>query len=182
MKRQWKGNITEPSSSYSFRDMTWPCRSELRWHAGQYEADPSPILRQSIDFVSCPEVRTPDVSDVMPKTEPVLGISDLFKGPSLGDKREQQRLQVAQTWGVWLWLIAELVPHGDTPHHPFQPKPPASPKPALPTWLNMRALVTPQLYSIQPPPRYLWNLNGPHYSIVWQPRHLFPWLIDHTES
>lgn len=89
------------------------CRSELRWHAAQYEADPGPIVRQAVDFSPCLEVQPPDVSDVLPAPEPVLGLTDLFKGPNLGDKREKQRLQIAQTWGVWIWLIAELVPRGE---------------------------------------------------------------------
>ncbi len=54
----------------------------------------------------------PDVSDVLPAEEPAVGFPGFFKGPSLADKREKERLQLAQTWGVWLWLVAELVPHG----------------------------------------------------------------------
>ena len=54
------------------------------------------------------------MTDVMPEVQPAFGLSEIFKGPSLGAKRELQRLQIAQTWGVWLWVIAELVPNGDS--------------------------------------------------------------------
>jgi hypothetical protein len=37
-------------------------------------------------------------------------------GSSLSDKREQERLQITQTWGVWVWLIAEFVPDGELSH------------------------------------------------------------------
>ena len=84
----------------------------MRWHATQYLADPGPVTRQAVDFSSNPIVMPPDVSDVLPAEEPAVGFPELFKGPSLADKREKDRLQLAQTWGVWLWLVAELIPNG----------------------------------------------------------------------
>ena len=86
----------------------------MRWHASQYLADPAPVTRQAVDFGSNPIVMPPDVSDVLPAEEPPVGFPGLFKGPSLADKREKDRLQLAQTWGVWLWVVAELIPHGES--------------------------------------------------------------------
>lgn len=100
-------------STFSWQRSAESCRAELRWHAKLYESDPGPVTRQTVNFEVSPQVDLPDVSDVVPERELAFGLSNLFKGPNLGESRELQRLQIAQTWGVWLWIIAELVPTGD---------------------------------------------------------------------
>lgn len=62
----------------------------------QYESNPAPILRHEPNFSSA-------VSTCLPRPS----------GFSYKDKAELYRIQTEEAWGRWLWLVAELVPHGE---------------------------------------------------------------------
>jgi hypothetical protein len=69
----------------------------------QYESDPAPILRHELNFSSVLSTCLPHPS-----------------GFSYKDKAELYRIQTEEAWGRWLWLVAELVPHGE---HTLKRKP-----------------------------------------------------------
>ena len=71
------------------------CRDDLERSCAEYERDPAPILRHD-----------PNISQ---------DITTSLTAPSgLGykDKAELYRIQTEEAWGRWLWLVAELIPHG----------------------------------------------------------------------
>jgi len=61
----------------------------------QYERDPAPILRHDPNFGE-------EITTSLPAPS----------GLSYKDKAELYRIQTEESWGRWLWLVAELVPHG----------------------------------------------------------------------
>lgn len=72
------------------------CRDELERTCSQYERDPSPIVRQDPSF-------SPDISTSLANPS----------GLSYKDKAELYRIQTEEAWGRWVWLVAELMPHGE---------------------------------------------------------------------
>ena len=71
------------------------CRDDLERTCAEYERDPAPILRHD-----------PNISGHF--TTSLAAPSGL----SYKDKAELYRIQTEEAWGRWLWLVAELIPHG----------------------------------------------------------------------
>lgn len=88
-------------------------RSELRRHATQYAAAPEPVTKQTVDFHRPPILQPPAVDDVVQQAPPPAG--DLFGSAHHYEQREVQRRLTESAWGVWIWLVAELVPDGEQP-------------------------------------------------------------------
>ena len=74
------------------------CRDDLERTCAEYERDPAPILRHD-----------PNISQTITTSLPAPS------GLSYKDKAELYRIQTEEVWGRWLWLVAELVPHGERP-------------------------------------------------------------------
>ena len=71
------------------------CRDELQRACSQYESDPSAIVRHDPSFSQ--------------------GVPTSLQNPSgmsYKDNAELYRIQTEETWGHWIWLVAELIPHG----------------------------------------------------------------------
>ena len=72
------------------------CSDELQRACSQYESDPSAIVRHDPSFPQ----------DVPTSLQNPSGMS--YK-----DNAELYRIQTEETWGHWIWLVAELIPHGE---------------------------------------------------------------------
>ena len=88
------------------------CRSELRWHALNYSLDPSIVLRGSVDFYKSNYQDSRPVDDVVREAPSVFQLSSLFGGPNRLQEKEKTRREIAESWGVWIWLVADFVPDG----------------------------------------------------------------------
>ena len=71
------------------------CRDELQRACSQYECDPSAIVRHDPSFSQAVPTSLQNPS-----------------GMSYKDNAELYRIQTEETWGHWIWLVAELIPHG----------------------------------------------------------------------
>lgn len=85
-------------------------RSELRRQAAQYEAHPGLVTRHAVDTDRPTILEAPSVDDVV--SENSGRVLDFFPSANDGDKRDRQRRQVEAAWGIWLWLVADLIPDG----------------------------------------------------------------------
>ena len=88
-------------------------RSELRWHALNYQLDPSPVVSQRVDFQRKDFIQPEPVTDVVKEAPSAFGISNLFGAQERAAEKEAARRRIADSWGVWVWLIAELIPDGE---------------------------------------------------------------------
>lgn len=75
--------------------LTTTRRDDLERTCADYERNPAPILRHD-----------PNISEQL--TTSLAAPSGL----SYRDKAELYRIQTEEAWGRWLWLVAELIPHG----------------------------------------------------------------------
>lgn len=74
-------------------------RAELQREARHYAADPAPVTR------GCVAASRPWLDDAWH--------AQAGDGPAA--RAEEERIRVEAAWGRWLWLVAELAPHG-APH------------------------------------------------------------------
>ena len=78
----------------------------------EYQANPAPVVRHAVDFFDLPDIAAPPVDDVVFETRG--GVGSVF--PVASEERrqlhEQQRRDIEKAWGVWIWLVADLVPDG----------------------------------------------------------------------
>ena len=88
-------------------------RAELQRHAALYAEHPDPVTRQIVNFAQRPLAVQREEESSNAEEEP----QDLFlgpwSGPSQRQKKEATRRQIEQAWGIWIWLVAELVPNGE---------------------------------------------------------------------
>lgn len=91
------------------------CRSELRWHAFNYNLDPSVVIYGLVDFYKSDYQESESVSDVVKEAPSVFQLSTLFGGPDRALEKERARRKIAESWGVWLWLVADFIPDGRPP-------------------------------------------------------------------
>lgn len=70
------------------------------------------ILRGKVEFHGREYVDPPPVSDVVREAPSVFQLSSLFGGPDWALEKEKNRRKIAESWGVWIWLVADFIPDG----------------------------------------------------------------------
>ena len=65
-----------------------------------------------MDFFNLPDIAAPPVDDVVCETRGGVGSVFPVASEERRELREQQRRDIEKAWGVWIWLVADLVPDG----------------------------------------------------------------------